>query len=74
MGLIPGSPGGGYSCLESPMDTGAWQAIVHRVAKSHTQLKQLSTAQHSTSLKAATAAAKTLPTMDFFLQEELYIF
>ena len=28
--------------LENPMDRGAWQAIVHRVAKSQTQLKQLS--------------------------------
>ena len=25
-----------YSCLENPMDRGAWQAIVHRVAKSGT--------------------------------------
>ena len=42
-GLIPGlgrSPGGGHgnslqcSCLENPMDRGAWQATVHRVAKS----------------------------------------
>jgi len=42
-GLIPGlgrSPGGGhgdplkYSCLENPMDRGAWQATVHGVAKS----------------------------------------
>ena len=32
-----------YSCLENPMDGRAWQAIVHRVAKSRTQLKQLST-------------------------------
>ena len=24
------------SCLENPMDRGAWQAIVHRVAKSRT--------------------------------------
>ena len=23
-----------YSCLENPMDRGAWQAIVHGVAKS----------------------------------------
>ena len=30
-------------CLENPMDRGAWQAIVHRVAKSWTQLKRLST-------------------------------
>ena len=44
---IPGSrrsPGEGngyplwYSCLESPMDRGAWQAIVHRVTKSQTWL------------------------------------
>ena len=25
-----------YSCLESPMDRGAWQATVHRVANSWT--------------------------------------
>ena len=44
---IPGSgrsPGEGngnplqYSCLENPMDGGAWRAIVHGVAKSWTQL------------------------------------
>ena len=27
-----------YSCLENPMDGGAWQAAVHGVAKSRTQL------------------------------------
>ena len=32
-----------YSCLENPMDRGAWWATVHRVTKSRTQLKQLST-------------------------------
>ena len=38
------SPGGGhgnplqYSCLENPMDRGAWQAAVHGVAKSQTHL------------------------------------
>ena len=43
------SPGGRngnpvqYSCLENPTDRGAWQATVLRVAKSRTQLKQLST-------------------------------
>ena len=45
---IPGSgrsPGGGhgnplqYSYLENPMDKGSWQATVHRVTKSQTQLK-----------------------------------
>ena len=42
LGLIPGSgrsPGEGngnplqYSCLENPMDRGAWQAIVHGVTR-----------------------------------------
>jgi len=28
-----------YSCLENPVDRGAWQAIVHGVAKSQTRLK-----------------------------------
>ena len=50
VGSIPRSgrsPGGGhgnplqYSCLENPMDKGAWWAVVHRVTKSWTQLKQL---------------------------------
>ena len=43
LGSIPGLrryPGGGhgnplqYSCLENPMDRGAWQATIHRVTKS----------------------------------------
>ena len=32
-----------YSCLEMPMDRGAWWATVHRVAKSQIWLKRLST-------------------------------
>ena len=48
VGWVPGSgrsPGGGhdnplqYSCLENPMDRGAWWAVVHRVTKSWKQLK-----------------------------------
>ena len=31
-----------YSCLENPVDRGAWWATVHRVAQSQTQLKRLS--------------------------------
>jgi len=47
VGLIPGSgksSGGGngnplqYSCLENPMDRGAWPARVHGVAKNWTRL------------------------------------
>ena len=36
-----------YSCLENPMDRGAWWVTVHRVAKSRTWLKQLRIAQHT---------------------------
>ena len=70
LGSIPGlgrSPGGGncnplqYSCLENPMDRGAWWTTVHGVAKSqiwltdwHTSLVKLSlikipNKKHSTS-------------------------
>ena len=31
-----------YSCLENPMDRGAWKTVVHRVTQSQTSLKQLS--------------------------------
>ena len=46
------SPGGGhgntlqYSCLENPMDRGAWQATVHKVTKNWTQLKRFNTHAH----------------------------
>ena len=45
LGLVPGLgrfPGGGhgnpfqYSCLENPMDRGAWRGTVHRLTKSWT--------------------------------------
>ena len=36
-----------YSCLENPMDRGVWWAIVHRVTKSWTRLKWLSTKRHT---------------------------
>ena len=48
--LIPGSgrsPGEGngnplqYFCLENPMDKGVWRATVYRVAKSWTQLTEM---------------------------------
>ena len=51
IGSIPGSEwslGGRhsnplqYSCLENPMDRGAWQTTVHRIANTCTQLKWLS--------------------------------
>ena len=54
-GSIPGSgrsPEGGhgnplqYSCLENPTDRGAWQATVHRITKTRTQLTQLGMYAH----------------------------
>ena len=36
-----------YSCLEKPTDRGAWWDTVHKVEKSWTQLKQLSTHTHA---------------------------
>ena len=52
LGSIPGlgsSPGGRcgnplqYSCLETPMDGGAWWATVHGVTKESDTLRRLST-------------------------------
>ena len=54
VGSIPGlgrSPGGGHgnplkcSCLENPMDRGAWRPTVHGVAKSWTGLSDLTPTQ-----------------------------
>jgi len=41
VGIIQGEGNGNplqYSCLENPMDRGAWWAAVHGVAKSQTRL------------------------------------
>jgi len=54
-GSIPGSgrsPGEGngnplqYSCLENPMDRGAWWATVHGVTKSRTRLSNFFLRKH----------------------------
>ena len=54
-GSVPGlrrCPGEGhgnpfqYSCLKNPMERGAWQAMVHRVEESQTQLKGFSAHTH----------------------------
>ena len=42
LGRSPGEGNGNplqYSCLENPMDRGAWRATVRRVTQSQTQLK-----------------------------------
>jgi len=40
LGRVPGGDGHPlqYSCLENPMDKGAWRATVHGVTKSRTRL------------------------------------
>ena len=57
LGSIPGlgrSPGEGngnplqYSCLENPMDRGAWRATVHGVAKSRTRLSDFTSLHFNT--------------------------
>ena len=45
VGKIPGEENGNplqYSCLENPIDRGAWSATIHGVTESQTQLKQRS--------------------------------
>ena len=64
-GLIPGlgrSPGEGNgnplqsSCLENPMDRGAWWATVHGVTKSQTQLSDFTFNVHFHGLEKEMAA------------------
>ena len=73
-GSIPGSGrshGGGhgnqlqYSCLENPMDKGAWRATVHGVAKSQTRLKQPSTHAYHTPAKWKRPVMKGQTLRDF---------
>ena len=45
-----------YSCLETPMDTGAWWAAVHGVPKNWTRLNNLTFAFHSHALEKEMAA------------------
>ena len=45
-----------YSCLENPMDGGAWWAAVHGVTKSQTRLKRLSSSSSSSKRKGPSSA------------------
>ena len=69
LGLTPGSgrsPGVGNgtplqcSCLENPMDRGAWYAAVHGVAKSQTQLGDFTFTFHFHALEKEMAAHSTV--------------
>ena len=48
-----------YSCLENPMDRGAWQAAVHGVAQSRTRLKRLSSSSIAQWVKNPPAMQET---------------
>ena len=54
------------TCLQNPMDRGAWRATVHRVPKSQTSLKRLGT--HA---RTASPTSKFLKTTMFFLPSNL---
>ena len=49
-----------YFCLENSMDKGAWWATVHRVAKSRTRLKWLSTHAHMHTVKISKSKKKLI--------------
>ena len=91
-GSIPGSgrfPGGGhgnplqYSCLENPMDRGAWGATVDGVAKCWTRLKRLSVHASLTlsiypsncthCARSGNAAAKSTPSMLELLKAKILL-
>ena len=76
-GLIPGSgrsPGEGndtplqYSCLENPMDGGAWWATVHRVTKNWTQLSNFTLFEYSHSIisKSTFSCSKNGPAAEIW--------
>ena len=49
-----------YSCLENPMDGGAWKAAVHQVAKSQTQLSDFTFTFHFHALEKDMATHSTV--------------
>ena len=50
-----------YSCLENPMDGGAWWAAVHGVAKSRTRLSDFTFTFHFPALEKEMATHSFLP-------------
>ena len=62
--MLARSPGGGhgnplqYSCLENPMDRGAWRATVPGAAESQKWLKLLSMHTHTTHLRSSACSEK----------------
>ena len=50
-----------YSCLENPMDRGAWWAAVHGVAKSQAQLSDFTFTFHFHALEKEMATHSSIP-------------
>ena len=50
-----------YSCLDNPMDGGAWWAAVHGVAKSQTRLRDFTFTFHFPALEKAMATHSSVP-------------
>ena len=49
-----------YSCLENPVDRGAWWAAVHEVAKSRTRLSDFPFTFHSHALEKEMATHSSI--------------
>ena len=58
-----------YSCLENPMDGGAWWASVHGVAKSQTRLKRLSSRVPNRIIQLITKAHSAPWWLNYQMQE-----
>ena len=84
MGSVPGlgrPSRGGHgnlfqcSCLENPMDRGAWWATVHRVAESQTRLSDGARvhdqSNHSQGVSQSTSSAHAFRASDTFLSPPL---
>ena len=59
-----------YSCLENPMDGGAWWAAVHGVAKSQTRLSDFTFSFHFHALEKEMATHSVIHAWDIPWTEE----
>ena len=50
-----------YSCLENPMDRGAWKAAIHGFAKSRTRLREFTFTFHFHALEKEMATHSSVP-------------
>ena len=59
-----------YSCLDNPMDRGAWWAAVHRVAKSRTRLRDFTFTFHFHALEKEMATHSGVSAWRILAMEE----